>query len=129
MKHPFPSTLFLLLQVSYGLMGILFNLVSLGLNEPLTPTLPLAGIFVLAVYLAALIPGFMGSHRLYHWLMGFMALFLGYGGIFKHMVNLFNDPDTPMGYYNQIALFVAVAINLFGFVLNVCSLFYPRSKK
>jgi hypothetical protein len=124
-KRPQPSSgltlpLLLKLQVVYCLLGIGYNVVSLILSRTggsgLAPTNPLMGMVVMAVYGGCLAVGALGYVRIYRILMALSVLVLGYGGVVVHLVNY--TAGRTFLYDSTVAWGVALAINLFGIVLN-----------
>ncbi|MBN2225176.1 MAG: hypothetical protein JW765_10905 [Deltaproteobacteria bacterium] len=112
--------LLLKLQVVYCLLGIGYNVVSLigsrtG-GSALAPTNPMMGMVVMAVYGGCLLVGALKYVRIYRILMALSVLVLGYGGVVLHLVN-FTAARTFL-YYSIVAWGAAVAVNLFGLVLN-----------
>ncbi len=110
----------LLLQLIYMILGIAYNLASYALltstGIPLAPTIPLIGAMVMLGYGLCLLPGVFRFITLYRILM-FAAIFaLGYGGVYKHVLNLFGN--LPL-YYSVWAWAGALGINLFGVILNI----------
>jgi len=109
----------LLLQVTYFILGILYNGVSLYLisqgGKGLAPTQPVMGTISMIVYALFLIPGYMKKITLYRILMGVAILVLGYGGVVTHIINIFTQPQL---YSSIVSWALAVGINLFGLVLN-----------
>ncbi|MEL6254316.1 MAG: hypothetical protein AAFR87_20075 [Bacteroidota bacterium] len=108
------------LQFIYCLLGILFNVISLYLlsqgNKALTPTEPLAGIVVMSIYGLFLLSGKMRQIRLYRVLMGLAVAIFIYSGIIKHMISLSQSPEV---YFSIGSGVLAIAINLFGLILNL----------
>ena len=108
------------LQLIYCLLGILFNLFSAYLlsqgMKALTPTEPLAGIVVMSIYGLFLFSGKMKQLRLYRILMGLAVVIFIYSGIIKHMISLYQSPEL---YFSIGSGVLAIAINLFGLILNV----------
>ena len=123
--RPQPSSgltlpLLLKLQVFYCFLGIGYNVVSLigsrtG-GEALAPTNPVMGMVVMAVYGGCLAVGALGYGRIYRVLMALAVLVLGYGGVVVHLVNY--TAGRTFLYYSIVTWGAALAINLFGIVLN-----------
>ncbi|MEM8890358.1 MAG: hypothetical protein AAGD28_20450 [Bacteroidota bacterium] len=107
------------LQFLYCLLGIFFNVISLYLisegSQALTPTEPLAGIVVMSIYGLFLLSGKMRQIRLYRILMGLAVGIFIYSGIIKHMISLYQSPEL---YFSIGSGVLAIAINLFGLILN-----------
>ncbi|NRB46056.1 MAG: hypothetical protein HRU41_00165 [Saprospiraceae bacterium] len=107
------------LQALYSILGILFNVVSwiaLSKNgESLTPTAPVSGIVVMAIYGLFLLAGHFKKISLYRMLMLVALLILGYGGIFSHLRLLSQSPDLYPSLWIGI---LAILINTFGWILN-----------
>jgi hypothetical protein len=110
----------LFLQVAYFVLGVAYNVVSLCLTlqgkPALAPTVPVLGMISMGIYALCLIPGFLRKIVLYRVLMGLAIVWLGYGGIVTHIINIFTQPQV---YASMLAWAAAVGINLFGLVLNV----------
>ena len=110
----------LFLQVAYFVLGVAYNVVSLYLTlqgkPALAPTQPVLGMISMSIYALCLIPGFLRKIILYRVLMGLAIVWLGYGGIVTHIINIFTQPQV---YASMLAWAGAVGINLFGLVLNV----------
>ena len=108
------------LQFLYCLLGILFNVISAYLlsqgMKALTPTEPLAGIVVMSIYGLFLLSGKMRQIRLYRVLMGLAVMIFIYSGIIKHMISLTQNPEL---YFSLASGLIAIAINLFGLILNI----------
>ena len=107
------------LQLSYSILGILFNIVSWSLllssGKSLTPTDPLLGIIVMLVYAGFLLAGKMKRIVLYRILMLVALIVFGYSGILKHVLVLNKSPEL---YYTLGVGIIAICINLFGVGLN-----------
>ena len=107
------------LQVLYCAMGIAYNIISVitagGGGRPLSSTPPAAGIGVMIAYGLFLVPGFLKKITVYRILMLVALLVLGYGGVVTHLLN-YSRMDL---YHSTTAWASAVAINLFGAVLNL----------
>lgn len=112
------------LQLFYCLLGIIFNLISYYFiangEKGLTSTVPLEGILVMVIYGLFLITGWYHKLSWYRFLMLVSILVFGYGGIFKHLINLHQNPDL---YYSIFSGIVGVSINLFGLTLNLIAVF------
>lgn len=112
-------TLLLRYQVLYMLLGIGYNLVSIMMKRsggrPLAQTNPVAGIAVMLLFGLFLIPGFLNSALTYRILMGVAVIALGYFGVITHLLNYGN----LQLYYSPAVWILAIAINLFGLVLNL----------
>jgi hypothetical protein len=112
--------LLLILQVAYCLMGIGYNALSLLLSRtggsPLSATNPVTGMIVMLVYGGCLAVGALRYVRIYRVLMAFSILVFGYGGVVIHLVNFISG--RTFLYSSIVAWGAAVAINLFGLVLN-----------
>lgn len=110
----------LTLQLVYLILGIGYNAVSYGavaMGKPrLSTTEPVTGAISMAIYGLFLIPGALRWIKTYRVLMVIAVLVFGYGGVVKHIINLINDPSLYSSIY---AWGAAVAINLFGLVMNV----------
>lgn len=106
-------------QWLYCFLGMLFNVVSWGIlsetGKPLTPTLPLSGMMVMAVYGLFLLSGQFGKINLYRVLMLMAILILGYGGIINHFKLLNQSPEL---YHSLWGGVIAILINAFGLILN-----------
>jgi hypothetical protein len=118
--RPTLSTL-LILQAVYCALGIGYNALSLALaksgGHPLSATDPVKGMIVMLVYGACLIPAVLNYITIYRVLMALAVITLGFGGVVTHIVNL--SSGRMFLYDSIVAWGVAVAINLFGLVLNV----------
>jgi len=114
-----PISRLLKLQWLYCFLGILFNLVSWAVlsksGKPLTPTAPLSGLAVMAIYGLFLVAGQFKQISLYRTLMVVAILILGYGGIFNHF-KLLNQAQEL--YHSLWVGLIAIAINAFGLILN-----------
>lgn len=107
------------LQVLYCVLGILFNglswIVLLQSGKPLTPTAPVSGLVVMAIYGLFLLAGHFEKISLYRMLMLVALLIFGYGGIFSHIGLLNQAPEL----YHSIGVgMLAILINVFGLILN-----------
>lgn len=110
----------LTLQFVYLILGVGYNAVSFGaaaMGKPkLSATDPATGAIVMAIYGLCLIPGALRYFKTYRVLMLIAVFVFGYGGVVVHILNLINDPSL----YSSIwAWAAAVAINLFGLILNI----------
>ena len=85
-------------------------------GKALTPTDPLLGMGVMAIYLIFLLTGKMKRIRLYRILMLIAVLLFGYSGIIKHVISLYPSPEI---YYSWSSGIIAILINLFGLGLNL----------
>ncbi|MEM9723580.1 MAG: hypothetical protein AAGA10_30215 [Bacteroidota bacterium] len=107
------------LQLSYSILGILFNIVSWGLllssGKALTPTDPKLGVWVMILYALFLLAGKMKRILLFRILMFLAVLVFGYSGVIKHMLTLSHSPEL---YRTVGAGVLAIGINLFGVGLN-----------
>jgi hypothetical protein len=112
--------LLLRLQLVYCLLGIGYNVVSLIVSRTggstLAPTDPVMGMIVMAVYGGCLLVGALRYVRIYRILAALSVLVLGYGGVVVHLVNF--AAGHAFLYRGIVAWGAAVAINLFGLVLN-----------
>ena len=110
----------LILQAVYCALGIGYNAISLLLirtgGHPLSPTDPVMGMVVMAAYGACLVTGLLDYLTIYRVLMGLCVFVLGWGGVVTHIINAFGRLFL---YGSTLAWGSAVAINLFGLVLNV----------
>ncbi|MBX2876988.1 MAG: hypothetical protein KTR30_33020 [Saprospiraceae bacterium] len=106
-------------QWLYCVLGILFNVVSWVVlsksGKPLTPTAPLSGIFVMAIYGLFLLAAQFKQINLYRVLMLVSILILGYGGIISHFRLLSQSPEL---YHSFLVGLIAILINSFGLILN-----------
>ena len=112
--------LLLLLQLLFLLLGIAYNAASIlqtrSGGRPLTPNSPEGGILALLIYGICLTTGFNGSHLLYRGLMALFLFLIGYVGIIRHCIGYARTPEL---YTSGLTWFGAVAINLFGILLNL----------
>ena len=112
--------LLLLLQLLFLLLGIAYNAASIlqtrSGERPLTPNSPVAGGLGLLIYGLCLTAGFNGSYLLYRGLMALFLFLIGYVGIIRHCIGYARTPEL---YTSGLSWFVAVAINLFGTLLNL----------
>ncbi len=110
----------LMLQVAYCLLGIGYNVLSLILTatggSPLSATRPITGMLVMLVYGGCLAVGALRYVRIYRVLMALSILVFGYGGVIVHIMN-FASGRTFL-YSSIVAWSAAVAINVYGLVLN-----------
>lgn len=108
------------LQVIYFVLGILYNGLSFYLTSTgkpaLAPTQPVLGAISMITYALFLIPGYLRKITLYRILMGIAVIVMGYGGVVKHIINIFTQPQI---YSSIVAWAVAVGVNLFGLALNI----------
>ncbi|MFK7901028.1 MAG: hypothetical protein AB8B61_09765 [Cyclobacteriaceae bacterium] len=108
------------LQIWYCLIGIVFNLISWIFikndYQPLTPTVPMVGIFVMLTYSIFLLAGYFRKIYLYRALMFLSILIFAYGGVLKHVYSLYQYPELYNTIYSGL---VAIAINAFGLALNM----------
>ena len=108
------------LQLSYGLVGMAFNIVSWAVVKQggvaLTTTPPLIGMAAMFLFCLCLIAGYRRHMVAYRTLMGIAILALGVGGILVHLVNMSYRPEA---YSSVIAWALAVLINVFGLLLNL----------
>ncbi len=106
-------------QWLYCLLGVVFNVVSWMVLEKagkaLTPTAPVSGLVVMAIYGFFLLAGHFKKISVYRILMVVAILALGYGGIFTHF-KLLNQ--SPALYHSLWMGIIAISINAFGLVLN-----------
>jgi hypothetical protein len=110
------------LQLVYVVLGLGYNSISLlrlyGGNKPLSATSPLSGIFIMLVYGLFLLTGYFGYDKVYRLLMALAFLILGYGGVLAHLQNAAN-----LSLYASTGAWVlAIAINLYGALLNLTAL-------
>jgi|GEM_PF-435907 len=112
--------LLLKLQLAYCLLGVGYNVVSFVLSRTggstLSPTDPVTGAISMAAYGGCLLVGLLGYVRIYRILMALSVFVFGYGGVVVHIVN-FTAGRTFL-YASILAWGLAVAINLYGLVLN-----------
>ena len=110
----------LICQIVYCLLGVGYNVVSwfeVAAGRPrLSTTDPFTGGLSMTVFGLFLIPGFMRKLTIYRVLMAVSIIVYGYGGIYKHIVNFFNDLSV---YQSFLAWALAIGINIFGLVLNL----------
>ena len=108
------------LQLLYGTIGILFNVTSILVIEnggqQLTPTVPITGILVMAIYGFFLFVGYFRKITVYRILMLLSLVALGYGGVFKHFGGMSQRPEL---YYSLFVGIIGMSINIFGLVLNI----------
>ena len=106
-------------QWLYCLLGVVFNVVSWMVlakaGKALTPTAPVSGLVVMAIYGFFLLAGHFKKVSVYRSLMVVAILALGYGGIFSHIRLLSQSPDLYQSLWVGI---LAILINAFGLVLN-----------
>ncbi|WML36363.1 hypothetical protein [Clostridium sp. OS1-26] len=112
-------SLLLNLQLSYLILGILYNILSFYMKayrgRALSFTSSLSGIIAMLTYGLCLTTGFLQYHNVYRFLMGISVIILGYSGIIVHILNY----SKPNLYYSRRAWIFAILINLFGVVLNL----------
>lgn len=108
------------LQVSYYLLGMLFNVGSyLSTSNHMqqwTPNDPVPSAFFMTLYALFLIPGFFNKILLYRILMGVAVVLFGYGGVIKHISLI---QETPELYCCTAAMIIGPGINVFGLVFNI----------
>ena len=111
----------LLLQLSYGVVGVAYNVLSYAVvvngGAQLSTTPPVLGGVAMFTYCLFLIPGFLAKFTAYRILMGVSILFYGFGGIYKH-ISLYLASGLE-GYHSFISWLLAWTINVFGLVLNI----------
>lgn len=112
------------LQVSYYLLGMLFNAgsylsISNGAQQ-WTSNDPITGSIFMTVYALFLIPGFVKKITTYRILMGLSVVLLGYGGVLKHIESIL---ETPELYCCTAAMIIGPGINVFGLILNMMATF------
>lgn len=107
-------------QAFYFVIALGYNVVSWlrvrAGRPPLSATSPKMGLLVMSLYGSWLIPGRAASLPLYRLLMAVAVVYLGYGGILRHIRNRFSNPDL---YSSTLAWAAAIGINSFGLVLNL----------
>lgn len=135
LKQRTPFQRVLQLMVAYYLLSVGFNVISLlrqalG-NPPLIEGKPLASIIMLTLFLVLAYCG----HKQWRWpfisigIFGVLALPMR--GIFPHITALF-DPAKQAIYVSEFVIWIALAINLFGFcvlVLGFCYAPFLRKAK
>ena len=108
------------LQLVYVAMGTGFNVVSLLVGilgaEPLTSTKPYLGLIAMLVYASFLLAAYKERLLFYRVLMGCSLLLFGHSGIYVHIVQLYQQPEL---YYSTSVALAAIAINAFGWMLNL----------
>ena len=108
------------LQLLYGLLGIGFNgasyLRTLFGSRQLTSTSPIAGSMLLMIYGTFLVAGYKDYYFAYRILMVLALIFFGYFGIVRHF---YKYSRTPELYASKLSCYTAIAINLYGFLLNL----------
>jgi hypothetical protein len=112
----------LFLQLAYLVLGTGYNVVSYAMvasgRAPLAPTPPILGAASMAIYGLCLLPGVFRYVTVYRVLMAIAVFVLGYGGVVKHILNF---PAGLSVYASPAAWVAAVAINIYGAVLNVAA--------
>ncbi len=113
-------SLLLLLQLLYCFLGIGFNGVSylrtrFGARQ-LSSNPPIVGAIFLLIYGMFLVAGYNDYYQAYRVLMVLALFFFGYFGIIRHFILY---ARTPESYSSKLSWFVAISINLFGFLLNL----------
>jgi hypothetical protein len=108
------------LQFIYGLLGLLFNLISwifIAYNyQALTSTIPVEGIAAMSIYGTFLLTGYFRKIGWYRFLMFISIIIFGYGGVVKHIFSLSQSPEF---YHSFSAGIIGIIINIFGVVLNL----------
>ena len=109
----------LFLQLLYCIAGLAYNAVSylvvLSGGSQLSATSPATGAAFMGIYGLSLLPGRMGHLTFYRILMAVFILAGGYGGVAVHLVGYSRDPAL---YASFLWWILAIAINVFGLVLN-----------
>lgn len=109
------------LQLSYVLMGIVLNLMSLRhfrmTGNFYTPTRPVSGLAIMVVYgMAVFLPVLVGPWPFRVAMIVLIAILL-FAGVLKHLV----APD-PKQYASSRLRWLAVVINCYGIVVSVFAL-------
>lgn len=110
------------LQALYMIAGVGYNGISYIMlhtaGKTLSTTSPALGATTLLIYGLCLLFGYFGYYKVYRLLMLVALIGFGYAGIFLHMLNFSNIHL----YYSFTAWLLAVAINIFGAILNLIAL-------
>lgn len=126
-KENFLPTGIAISQGIYVLLALTYNLVSAAV--PLAPTNPLAGSMFVLFYGSVVLAGIRGYKRFYGIAMILFTLMLLVSGIALHVMNFIENPKHPPGYMNSWALWLAVALNVFGVALAVVGAFRSLREK
>ncbi|MAZ88338.1 MAG: hypothetical protein CL693_11875 [Cellvibrionaceae bacterium] len=109
----------LLLQLTYCLLGISYNIVSYNFlqstGQALTTTPPVIGFFAMMIYGLFLIPALLERVFIYKCLMCIAIIVYGYGGIVVHALNYAKEPTL---YFSVSSLIAGIGINIIGLALN-----------
>ena len=113
-------SLLLRLQLVYASLGVSFNVVSITAGvlgaEPLTSTNPYLGMATMLAYGSFLLAAYKGHLLPYRFLMVWSLVAFGHFGIYVHIVQLDRQPEL---YYSTNVAVAAIAINVYGWVLNL----------
>lgn len=111
-----------ILQVSYVVLGVLMNLMSLRHRRKTghyyTPTSPSAGLATMGLYALCLPLRFLDSQLPFKITMVIFVIVLGTSGVLKHLVS-----KTPERYASPRSRWAAIAVNIYGVSLSAFSLF------
>jgi hypothetical protein len=109
------------LQVSYVVLGVLMNLMSLWHHRKTghyyTPTLPSAGLATMGLYALCLPLRFLDYQLPFKITMAIFVIVLGTGGVLKHLVS-----GSTQRYASPRSRWAAIAINIYGVGLSAFAL-------
>lgn len=111
----------IILQVSYVVLGVLMNLMSLWHHRKtgryFTPTRPGTGLATMGLYALCLPMRFLDSQLPFQITMVIFVVVLGTGGVLKHFVS-----QTSQRYASPRSRWTAVIINIYGVGLSAFAL-------